>query len=109
MVLTGYIGISRAKNEKSRNLLRGWGSASLRVALSSTRDFILVLMLYRDHQAEEVEAAVKRAVENGVSSSAGVKHLLLPSSCGEPCEPVKGWPATEPADVSVYAQLGGLS
>ncbi len=74
-----------------------------------TREFILVLMLYRDHRAEDVEAAVERAVQNGVSSSAGVKHLLLPSGGGESFEPVKGWPATEPADVSVYAELGGLS
>jgi len=74
-----------------------------------TRDFITVLMLYRDHPAEEVEGAVERAVANGVSSSAGVKHLLLPSNGGNTCEPVKGWPATESVDISVYAQLGGLS
>jgi hypothetical protein len=74
-----------------------------------TRDFILVLMLYRDHQAEDVEAAVERAVQNGVSSSAGVKHLLLPANGGGTCEPLSDWRATEPANVSVYAQLGGLS
>jgi transposase len=73
-----------------------------------TRDFILVLMLYRRHKAEEVDAAVRLAVENGVSSSAGVKHLLLPSG-GCPCKPLSNWPATEPANVSVYAQLGGVS
>jgi transposase len=74
-----------------------------------TREFIMVLMLYREHRAEDVEAAVERAVSNGVSSSAGVKHLLLPSNRGGMCEPLMGWPATEPANVSVYAQLGGLS
>ena len=74
-----------------------------------TRDFILVLMLYRDHQTKEVEAAVERAVENGVSCSAGVKHLLLPSTASGISEPLSSWPATEPANVSVYAQLGGLS
>lgn len=73
-----------------------------------TRDFIMVLMLYRDHRAQDVESAVERAVQSGVSSSAGVKHLLLPSN-GASREPVKGWPATERADVSVYGQLGGLS
>jgi transposase len=73
-----------------------------------TRDFITVLMLYREHRAEEVEAAVERAVQKGVSSSAGIKYLLLPND-GETCEPVSGWPATQPADVSAYAQLGGLS
>jgi len=73
-----------------------------------TRDFIMVLMLYREHRVEDVEAAVGRAVQTGVSSSAGVKHLLLPDA-GNAFEPVEGWPATEPADVSVYGQLGGLS
>ena len=74
-----------------------------------TRDFIMVLMLYRDHRAEDVEAAVELAVQNGVSSSAGVKHLLMPPNDSDTCEPVSGWPATPKADVSVYAQLGGLS
>jgi hypothetical protein len=73
-----------------------------------TRDFITVLMLYREYQAEDVEAAVGRALQNGVSSSAGVKHLLLPN-VGNTFEPVRGWPATEPPDVCVYGQLGGLS
>lgn len=74
-----------------------------------TRDFIQVLMLYRDHEAKEVDAAVKLAVQNGVSSSAGVKHLLLPQKSGNSCQPLSNWPATEPANVSVYAQLGGMS
>jgi transposase len=73
------------------------------------RDFIIVLMLYRDHRAEDVEVAVERAVQNGVSSSAGVKHLLLPQNDGNTFGSVPGWPATQEADVSVYAQLGGLS
>ncbi len=74
-----------------------------------TRDFIAVLMLYRDHRTEDVETAVERAVKNGVSSSAGVKYLLLPSNTGGACKPLSNWPATPPADVSKYAVLGGLS
>ena len=74
-----------------------------------TRDFIMVLMLYRDHRTEDVEAAVELAVRSGVSSSAGVKHLLLSQNDDNKFEPVPGWPATQKADVSVYAQLGGLS
>jgi len=73
-----------------------------------TRDFIRVLMLYRDHGVEEVNGAVEKALQNGVSSSAGVKHMLVPFTGGPPCEPLSNWPATEPADISVYAQLGGL-
>ena len=74
-----------------------------------TRDFIMVLMLYREHRTEDVEAAVERAVQSGVSSSAGVKHLLLPANDDDTRERVIGWPATPTPDVSVYAQLGGLS
>jgi transposase len=74
-----------------------------------TRDFIMVLMLYREHRSEDVEAAVERAVQSGVSTSAGVKHLLLPANDGDTFERVSGWPATPTPDVSVYGQLGGLS
>lgn len=74
-----------------------------------TRDFIRVLMLYRSHEAQAVEAAVTLAVQNGVSSSAGVKHLLLPRHEDGSCPPLSNWPATEAADVRLYAQLGGLS
>lgn len=73
-----------------------------------TKDFVSVLMLYRRHTPEEIESAVEQALEARASSSEAVLHLLLPGE-GEPeTERLRGWPATEPADVSVYGALGGL-
>lgn len=71
------------------------------------KDFTSVLMLFRDHDAGQVYAAVDLAVENGIGSSSGVKHLLLHSGPEEIIAPLADWPATVPADVSVYGQLGG--
>ena len=72
------------------------------------KDFIQVLMLYRDHDAEEVEAAVELALENKLSSSQGVLHLL--TYANEPERAVtslKGWESLPPADTSPYGQLEG--
>jgi transposase len=74
------------------------------------KDFISVLMLYRDYRADEVQSAVEKALEVRISCSQGVKHLLLPSaesSSGSP-QSLESWPALPPADVSVYGQLGGV-
>jgi len=72
------------------------------------KDFISVLMLYRDYRADEVEAAVEKALEMRISCSQGVKHLLLPCSDTSSPSPqsLESWPALPPADVSVYGQLG---
>lgn len=72
------------------------------------KDFVSVLMLLRDHEADQVYAAVDLALENGLGSSSGVKHLLLHSSPKETIPPLPNWPATVPANVSVYGQLGGV-
>ena len=42
-----------------------------------TKDFTLVLMLYREHTSDEVEAAVDLALENNIHTSDGVHHILL--------------------------------
>jgi len=77
-------------------------------ATDGIKDFISVLMLFRDHGPGQVHAAVDLAMENGIGSSSGVKHLLLHSSPKETIPPLPGWPATVPADVCVYGQLGGM-
>jgi hypothetical protein len=41
-----------------------------------TREFIEVLMLYRDHEPAEVESAIEQALGSGVSSAEAVKHLV---------------------------------
>ena len=76
---------------------------------ASIKDFINVLMLYRDHSGSEVERAVAQALEAGISSSQAVAHVLkyAASPAAHP-EPLASWPALPPADVAVYGQLGGV-
>ncbi len=69
------------------------------------KDFITVLLLYKDYGADEVEAAVELAVENHISSSEGVKHLLLYSQPECVAEPLSQYSSFPPPDVSVYNQL----
>jgi transposase len=71
------------------------------------KDFISVLMLYREHPGEVVAAAVELALKNHLSSSQGVKHLLQQKV--ERWAPLPQWPATLTPDLSVYGQLGGVS
>lgn len=73
------------------------------------KDFIAVLMLYRSFTATEVETAVKLALEKGLSSSEGVRHLLHASLEVKQSAPVlSGWKSLPPTDVSQYGQLGGV-
>jgi len=73
-----------------------------------TKDFISVLMLYRDHSAGEVEAAVDLALENNIHTSDGVSHILLyTDEKQDGIVPLSGWSSLPPPDVSVYGQLGG--
>lgn len=73
------------------------------------KDFLTVLMLYRRFAAAEVEAAVKLAMEKGLSSSEGVRHLLhAGKEANRPATALSGWKSLPPTDVSQYGQLGGL-
>lgn len=68
--------------------------------------FIEVLLLFRHHPAKEVEAAIAKAVSAGVSASDGVRHLLHRRQAPK-IAPLERYSRLEPADVSVYAALGG--
>jgi transposase len=72
------------------------------------KDFINVLMLYENYPAKEIDAAVELALENQISSSEAVVHILLHTKIDPSCESLSDWPATVPSDVSVYGQLGGV-
>lgn len=73
------------------------------------KDFINVLMLYRDHKASDMEAAVKLAAENNISSSEGVSHLLAGADDRSArIAPLAAWSTLPPPDVAVYGQLGGV-
>ena len=73
------------------------------------KDFINVLMLYRDHQAGAIEVAVELAVKNHISASAGVRHLLASADeTNTTVAPLASWSSLPPVDVSVYGELGGV-
>ncbi|MCB2218723.1 MAG: hypothetical protein KQH59_21890 [Desulfobulbaceae bacterium] len=73
------------------------------------KDFITVLKLYREYAASEVEAAVELALEKGISSSEGVRHLLVyANETVQPATPLAGWERLPPADITPYGQLGGI-
>lgn len=73
------------------------------------KDFISVLMLYKEFAASEIEAAVNLALTASIGSSAGVEYILCNAtrSCEQPVAGVPNWPRLAPADVSVYGQIGG--
>ncbi|MBW1903223.1 MAG: hypothetical protein JRJ20_16590 [Deltaproteobacteria bacterium] len=73
------------------------------------KDFISVLMFYREHHASEVEAAVELALENNIRTSEGVRHVLIYTNEPDACiAPLANWPSMPPPDVTVYGQLGGV-
>ena len=73
-----------------------------------TKDFISVLMLYREHRSDEVEAAVDLALENNIHTSDGIYHLLLYANEKKASvSSLSHWPSLPPPDVSIYGQLGG--
>ena len=73
------------------------------------KDFIAVLMFYRDYAAGEIEAAVLLAIENNISTSDGVRHLLsYPGDADTTIAPLVSWPSLPPPDIAVYGQLGGV-
>ena len=73
------------------------------------KDFISVLFLFREYPAKDVYAAVDLAIETGVGSSEGVRHILMASrEIAIKAVPLECWSKLPPADVSVYAMLGGV-
>ncbi len=73
------------------------------------KDFISVLMLYQSHSAEDIEEAVSRALTAGVGNSEAVAHILLRSGThsGTHFPSLENWQVFDPADVSIYEQIGG--
>jgi len=72
------------------------------------KDFISVLLLYRNYSADEVEAAVEIALEKNISAGAGVRHILIYAHSKENLfVPLPGWSSLPEPDVRVYGQLGG--
>jgi transposase len=74
-----------------------------------TREFIEVLMLYREHGPAEVESAIARALASGVSSGEAVKHLARAPAEEFAPEKLEAWQSLPQADISVYSNLGGVA
>jgi len=72
------------------------------------KDFISVLMLYKDHAAGDIESAVGTALSSGACSSQAVKHILIhKEDCDLSFSALDNWQSLPPPDVSVYEQIGG--
>lgn len=73
------------------------------------KDFIFVLMLYKEHATKAVEAAIEKALNAHTGTSDAVKHILINT-----CDSATGfgsltnWKTLPPPDVSVYHQIGGV-
>lgn len=73
------------------------------------RDFITVLMFYRKHKLCEVNSAVELAIENGISASDGVRHILIyTGDTDKTTAPLSTWSSLPAPDIAAYGQLGGL-
>ena len=73
------------------------------------KEFISVLMLYKDHAAEDIQSAVEEALLANVSSSGAVEHILKKSQDDHdaPFAPLSSWQSLPAPDVSIYRQIGG--
>jgi transposase len=71
------------------------------------KDFIWVLMLYKDHDAKDIKAAVEQALSANISSSQAVSHLLVNAKEVPSVASLANWRSLPPPDVSVYNQIGG--
>jgi len=74
-----------------------------------TKDFIEVLLLFKNYDEARVIEAVEKAVSAGVSTSDAVKHLLRGGrDAATPLfAPLDRWPRLSPPDCSVYSRIGG--
>ncbi len=73
------------------------------------KDFISVLMLYQYHDPSEIDAVVDLALQSYVSSSEGVKHLLIYANSKDIQQaPLDKWSSFPDADLEDYAPLGGI-
>jgi transposase len=71
------------------------------------KEFISVLMLYRQHGKQRIKSAVEQALAANVSTSDAVEHILLNARPSPAFAPLDNWQSLPPADVSVYGQIGG--
>jgi len=73
------------------------------------KEFISVLMLYKDHGAADIQSAVEKALLANVSCSEAVEHILKNSADDHdpPFAPLHNWQSLPVPDISIYEQIGG--
>ncbi|MBU2644722.1 IS21 family transposase [bacterium] len=73
------------------------------------KEFIWVLMLFKEYARADVINAVERALAANVSSSEAVIHILRngQKKAETRIKPLENWLRLPPADVSIYDQIGG--
>jgi hypothetical protein len=71
------------------------------------KDFISVLMLYKDHAACDIESAVEKALTANTGSSQTVEHILKSSQHDPSFVTLENWQTLPPPDVTIYGQIGG--
>jgi transposase len=69
------------------------------------KEFLGVLLLYKDYPAANVDAAVELAVASQLSSGDGVRHLVQHAAEEPKGVSLPQWSSLPPADVSVYGRL----
>ena len=76
---------------------------------TGVKDFISVLMFYRDYSKADVQDAVEQALKANLSTSDGVKSLLsYPKTDEAETKPLVQWERLPAPDMTVYGELGGL-
>jgi len=74
------------------------------------REFILLLLLYKENSKEDMEAIIDLGVQTGLKDASAIKSLLTYSNSNDVVQTaLKGWDSTPSADTSVYGILGGVN
>jgi transposase len=71
------------------------------------KEFISVLMLYKDHPAADIQSAVEKALSANVSGSEAVEHILKSTGHDQVFASLPNWQSFPAPDISIYEQIGG--
>ncbi len=73
------------------------------------KDFIKVLLLHKDHNAQDIHTAINKAVRTNVSCSDAVLQILNSSKKPDNIfTSLPNWGILPTPDVTVYSQIGGV-
>lgn len=71
------------------------------------KDFLNVLLLYREFDASDIETAIEKSLQAGISSGEAVRHFLISPKASDIPVSLEGWETLPQPDVSAYNHLGG--